>query len=389
MPSSWPMAHANSSRTSSIKLLKGHISIPNWILPINPRISFSDTRRYHDLPSLITAGGMVIVPDPLENVFNSYSISQTEKLWRADPGGVLCYSSNPVIYGLSIYCIFESRLIRISLLDGKVDVILRDPRIIPAEKCAPLLIVQTYFENQDFRETVKLIWGLDSHILTYILENGEEKDVNFISHTAEGYLRTPIAINSNYALFTSKQGKIYKVNVDTGEIVTIEVGDCILSAPCLLEERVYFQAISSRMNRMIFYLDPGNEQPKSAEIPDEQEHDIDYFETFFWYPPVVFGQYVVTSDCFHSKLIRCFGNKSQRASMRNRFFAHQSISIGNELISISDSGLFRWDLPTGKHSILNLTNKPGDRPIPIGFPAVYADKLIIWCEDRLICHSII
>ena len=387
-PSDWPMAHANSARTSSFETLTGRINVPNWSKLI-PKTSFEDPSQFHRLPALIATGGMVIVPNFQENAFDSYSITNGEHLWRTPLDGVLQYASTPVYYALSFYLILEKKLLRISLLDGGVEVVSQSPHIVPAEKCAPLVIVQYSPKNQPYRETAKLIWGLDGRILCYSVENGEGKS-EFLDHSAGDSLRTPVAINPNRILFTSGKGIIYELTLEENEIKEMEVGDYSLSVPCILGGLVYFHGVTDSADRWLFNFNPKNGDINQRRIlPDDSLSDVTEFETSLWYPPVVLGSYAILSDYRRQTLIRWTGNKVQSAKFEtHRFTAHQSAVIKQRIFSLSESGLYSWDLQSRADSMTSLTRKSGDKPKPIGFPAVYANKLLVWCEDRLICQSI-
>ena len=387
-PSDWRMTHANSARTSSFETLTGRINVPNWSRTL-PKISFDDLSQFHRLPALITTGGMVIVPNFRENAFDSYSVTNGELLWRAYLDGVLQYASTPVYYALSFYLILEERLLRISLLDGNVEVILQSPNILPAGKCAPLVIVQPAPDTKTHRETARLIWGLNGRILCYSIENGEGKS-EFLEHSAGDSLRTPVAINPNRILFTSGKGTIYELTLKENEINEIEVGDYSLSVPCVLDELVYFHGVTDSGSRLLFNFNPKNGQIRTAKLLDDSLSDVAEFETSLWYPPLGLGSYATLSNFYHSTLIRWMGIKAQSARLgTHRFIPHQSVVVGQRILSLSESGLYRLDLPSGATSVMSLTRKPDDKPVPIASPAVYANKLLVWCEDRLLCQSIL
>ena len=392
-PSSWPMAHANSSRTSGFEKLTGRIGTPNWSMPIQNDIRFDDTTRYQDLPALLTAGGMAIVPDPMEGSFASYLIAKKECLWRAALGGELRYSSTPVVYGLSLYLVLPGKLIRVSLLDGKTEVIRSDTQIAPADKCSPLSTIQNESNDRSHREIAQLIWGLDGYILCYSLENGEGK-CEFIEHSAGNTLRTPAAVNSDSIIFTSSGGLVYRLLLKEKRIEQIaDLDGYKLSAPCVVDKLVYFQGMAESGERFIFCMDSDDELPKRGEIRTSgaSKSHVNDFEGFMCYPLIGHARCAITSDLHGSAMVRCRGEKCYSTSSSGiRFLPHQAVSVDQHLLAVSDSnvGLSIWH-PIGKKPLTrSLTSRAGDVPEPIGFPAVYANKLLVLCRDRLLCQSI-
>lgn len=387
-PTSWTMAYGNPYKSSSITSAGNiRLNFPNWEKKLDEHIEDEG----YNVPSIITADGLVIVPSLKSNQFYAYHIKDKNIKLRVPYNGKLSYSATPIFHGTSIFFAVEGEIRKASLIDSgtqevETQQVIADNRIVLTDYCPPLI----YKTNTQ----VLAIFGLKKHILIYDLKGKEHRFVEYNLDNNEDSIRMPV-ICHNKLILTSKLGKILTLNFEDDKLSELlpvhHSKDHYFSAPTVVSNKVYFQAIdlSNGHQRKMGVFVPTEDKVEFNNIHEEKVHNIPGFEKILNFPLLTNNSNIIVPSISGALIYISSGGILRPHQIRKgKFFLPYSISVGKRIYSVSKAGISLFDIGGLGDEVLRLTQTMGDNPLPISPPAVYGNKMFILCRDRLICHTI-
>ena len=395
-PSQWDMASANPQRTATLSTDSVDINLGlNSGVVDTPPI---ETRE--NLPRILIIDGLFILPNPKENKFEAYTIVNIENgiclhhQWGIDFNTPLAYGSTPIYHGLHLYSVVSGGIQKTNVISGKTELInntsgMDAAQIEPLSGCAPL--------KCEMNGKPMIVVGVKQGILLFDFANNTSK---YIPHSFFDEEKAPLSptLCGRYVVFTSKQGGMLSLDIDTYPFKrkSLSAENMSFSAPVSLNRLVYFEVLNESGPRTLACFDPNSGRfTKAADIDKEPTQNLDARRALFTHPPLTDGKRLYLSDRFGYVV---YTYDSSKGSLRekqlpdevekHRFIPHQSIVVNNRIYSAHRSGLtvMGTDLNFHVHTHL-LTMTQLTPPEPVAQPISYGGKLYILCKDRLICHD--
>ena len=401
-PAQWSMTSANARRTAtlpktrSVDLLDPNYGFHSWVNDI-PEITINES-----LPGLLAIDGLIVVPNTRDKRLNAYTIAKNSDQSLSLKCSIafdreLTYGSTPIYHGLHLFYVISGRILRQSVFGGEAEPVeinniinnVDTAQIEPVPKSAPLKC------NINGKPT--LIVGLEQGVLLFDLTKNEG---NYIQRKffSENTVMSP-AQCGEYIIFTSLQGQIFTLNVNTIDREQRKpkiYRDISFSAPVSLGKAVYFEALINNGDRSLARFDPSSAKlSKAVGLDTEPEHSLEMRRSHFIHPPLTNGKQVFLSDRY-GKVVYAYDIKNgslpeKRLSIndsRQMFVPHKSVVVNNRIYSAHSSGLTVLEFGLNQNvQSQSLAMGLPTAPSPVARPIRYGDKLFILCKDRLICRD--
>lgn len=392
-PAMWEMASASPQRTAT------HPNVDSQEMLINDFSSWEcGTPNIPDaknLPEPLIVDGHIVLPNPNDKSLNTYTIVKHEKKWTLKPewniksDNLLTYSTTPIYHGLHLYYVMSGAIQKSSVLRGgmspteikNVDI----QEIESAPECAPL--------KCDVDGTPTMIVGLRQGVLLYNLVSGNGEYINHRFFDENSDPMSPVLCD-NYVIFTSKQGAVFSLNLDTKKRLYSPPRKAVFSAPVLVNGKVYFEAIDEKGLRSLVSFDPSSKRmSKAMDMDTVPEDDIQARISLYRYPPLTDGKRLFITDRYAEKLYvydternSNYIRELQYDDDRGSFVPHLSTVTSNRIYSAHTSGLTVIRLTQNfniKHDVLASGTPNISRPVTR--PIQFSNKLFVLCQQHLVC----
>ena len=392
-PSSWEMASANPQRTTT------HLNSYNQKMPINDFSSWDcgvqKIPSEYNLPAPLVIDGHIVLPNPNDKSLNTYTIVKQEKKWTLKTEWninfdiPLTHSTTPIYHGLHLYYVMSGAIQKSSVLKGgmspaeikNIDI----QEIESAPECAPL--------KCDVDGTPTMIVGLRQGVLLYNLVSGNGEYINHRFFDENEDPMSPVLCD-NYVIFTSKQGRIFSLNLDTKKRQYSSPKPVKFSAPVSVNGKIYFEAIDEKGLRSLVSFNPASgKMSKAMDMDTVPKDDIQDHVSLYRYPPVTDGKRLFLIDRFAHNLYvydteesANYTRELKYGESRGRFVPHLSTVANNRIYSAHSSGLTVIRLTQNfsiKHDVL-MSGTP-KTPRPVTRPIQFSNKLFVLCQEHLVC----
>ena len=389
----WSMARRDSQRSSYMpRGAAAFHPVLQWVHQFQQPIPQGN----YDVPSPVLAGDKVVVADVHANQFLALAVADGHLAWASgDLPGALTYSSTPACWRDTLF--FTTGAVLQSLNHRQpgpvVNRLMGRPQIVEVPFCSPLA-TETH-----------LVYGLQGHILVYDCEanNGCFIAIPPRDDGAADAVRAPVVCAQQVFVLTQR-GRLFSFSPeDAAEDlhlvadVPIE-GGCSCSAPCVLDDIIYFELVDAQSRIHLCTYDPRNAGDPWATLgllgqngmPEIGQQNAPQL----CFSPVVCSNGVLTASATQASVhrvqrifavcadapihldIQVGGLKV--ANVSNAF----STVAGSHLISKSGGNMVFWvDLNNPGASGLM---RPPDEVL--AQPVMSADYMFLLCRDGLRCY---
>ena len=392
-PSSWEMASANPQRTAtqpdnsavSLDIKNGFGSWAAGIPEIEPR---------EDLPKLLAIDGLIVIPNTSSNSLDVYPIvkhddnQQLIPRWSIELNTRLTQGSTPIYHGLHLFTVVSGGIQKTNVLDGKTELIningIDASKIEPIPTCAP--------SKLSIGNSPTLVTGLTQGILLLELDTHKANYHENEFFEEENKPLSPVLCGT-YLVFTSIHGKIFTLNIEEKSQPNppLAFKDIYFSAPVTLESSVYFEALNKNGNRAIVRYEPVSDKT-SVVVDFDKDHDLHGRLSYYPHPTLTDGKKLFVADNSGKPIYishtnqNILGNLNTNGSDQHLLITYRSIVVNNCVYSVHQSGLsvYSQDQYTAVSGLV-LAMGWKNNPFPIAPPIQFGNKLIILCQDRLVC----
>ena len=392
-PTQWEMASANPHRTAI------HQNSNNQETLINDFSSWEcgiqNIPNANNLPEPLAVDGHIVLPSPSDNSLHTYTIAKREKKWTLIPvwnikfDMPLTYGTTPIYHGLHLYYVMSGAIQKSSMLKGEMSLAeirnVNIQEIESAPECAPL--------KCDVDGNPTMLVGLRQGILLYnlVTDNGE-----YVKHRFFDENKDPMSpvLCDNCVVFTSKQGGIFSLNLDTKKRLYSAPRNAVFSAPVSVKGKVYFEAIRENGKRELVCFDPHSRKLSTTmNLDTVPTNSIQERVSLYKHPPVTDGRRLFLSDRFSQTLYvydterdSNYTRELQYGDSQGRFVPHLSTVANNKIYSAHIDGLTVIRLTQNfsiKHEVL--ASGAPKAPRPVTRPIQFSNKLFVLCQKHLVC----
>ena len=392
-PTQWEMASANPHRTA---IRQNSYSRETCINDFSSwDCGVQKIPGEYNLPDPLVIDGHIVLPNPIDKSLNTYTIVRQEKKWTLKPEWninfdiPLTHSTTPIYHGLHLYYIMSGAIQKSSVFKGgmspaeirNVDIL----EIESAPECAPL--------KCEVDGTPTMIVGLRQGVLLYNLVSGNGEYINHGFFDENEDPMSPVLCD-NYVIFTSKQGRIFSLNLDTKKRLYSSPKPVKFSAPVTVNGKVYFEAIDEKGLRSLVSFNPSSKKmSKAIDMDTVPKDDIQAHVSLYRYPSVTDGKRLFLIDRFANNLYvydterdSNYTRELKYDDNRGRFVPHLSTVANNRIYSAHASGLTVIRLTQNfsiKHDVL--ASGTPNIPRPVTRPIQFSNKLFVLCQEHLVC----
>ncbi|HAW50599.1 TPA: hypothetical protein DCX16_06595 [bacterium] len=335
-----------------------------------------------NIPSMISAGDILIAPHPSMNSFIG--------VWQNDGTMIkgdfilpdrLSYASSPIYIDPFVFFAVNGCIFRLTITSSLlINPVLEDRMIELIDYCSPVA-----YENL-------VIFGFKRTILIYCLD-GKYTFIDLELSKDDDFLRSSVIFEKK-PVFLSGYGEI--IMVDDGKIKRLNepFSDCLCSAPVLFSERLYFEVVSFDGKRMVASYDILKNSLVMDEIKDEvcsQDH------IHLNFPPVVFKDGIIISGDIGPQLyyIKESGDKLSILPIEldiktGQYTLHQfshilSTILGEKLVGKCPGGFFFFDISTRDGKIEIFKHKTD----VVSQPLIRGDRIFFLTLDGIVGYKVL
>ena len=404
-PAAWEMAYANPQRTAVMPGGESSdVPLADNCGFFSGAVEMPKIETAEGLPGLLAVDGLLIVPNPDAQSLDAYTIAKDpeqqhlSRQWRIPFDAPLTHGCTPIYHGLHLYYVVAGGIHKTSVLNGKSEPVeingVDAAQIQPLPECAPLKC------NVAGKPT--MIVGMQQGVLFVELTSCNGHYIPHAFFNAENNPTSPTLCDA-HVVFTSKQGRIFAINIEKGAFNSVvkSYPSLSFSAPTSLGGSVYFEALhTSSGERSLARYEPRTKRLSRVATLDEVSNVAQRLKLFV-HPPLTDGQRLFLSDRGGQTLyiylsdsdgdaVFSAGKSLPQDNPRTRFVPHRSIAVNNRVYSAHSSGLTIQRLePTHAVSNQSLAMGKPDNPSPVAAPIQYSNKLFILCKDRLVCLNLL
>lgn len=314
-----------------------------------------------DIPSAIIANDMAIVPDSTLQSFVGVRVNDGQAFPSPKIlGGSLSYASTPVyIHPFPVFAL-NGALYQISFGKDKLslNILISDPKIQLINYCTPMAAGEI------------AVFGLKEWILLYKPKSGKTKFVPYRLAREDDNLLSPIQWKEE-AVFLSRFGEIVRIGFNEAELeraklledIGGQLDGNIYSPPCLLQDKIYFESLSSGGLRSL--CEHNLRQDVSLRMAALEEGVCSPNDTHLHFSPIAFQNGVIVSSDLESKLFYIQASypmkvipiniELQKGNLRVYQTSHIFACIlGNSLVGRVRKGFFCLDLLNPQEGMIEI-----------------------------------
>jgi outer membrane protein assembly factor BamB len=395
-PQNWAMAQMNNRRTPALRRI---VQLPdNYGLDTPLPLASghqSDEMPEASLPSMLTADSYLIFPNPhtqclqVQNMVDPDHPKVSEIPFDLQEGS----TQTPVFWGKHLYYARSGGIFSASLLDGNQSALHNEHSIEPTPDCTPILA-----HLMDGEPVIA--FGLSTSILLYgPLRRSIVWHVPHNIHTPD-QLNAPVYFDG-HIVFTTRMGRIFALELATGELREDDHRRCYFSAPVVANAQVCFEVVvHETLDRYVGHYHPNGGapvyHPLTIEAAQEPAKYPEYPADFLPFPPLSDGARLIFTDKFGRELylytVSNFPNKGgvrllRPTDMEGQITPPRSVIVGGNIYATSHFGLTTYNLNTNRTATDPLLVR-GQRDIPIASPICYGDTLFVLCRRHLFSHQL-
>ena len=391
-PANWDMASANPQHTATHP---NSYSQETFIDDFSSWNCGTPTiENTNNLPEPLVVDGHIILPNSSDSSLNAYTIIKRDQKWTLKPEWKikfdipLTYSATPVYHGLHIYYVMSGGLQKTHIFKGEMSSVeIRNvdiQKIESAPECAPV--------KCDVSGNPTMIVGLKQGLLLYDLVSGNGENIKHRFFDENEDPMSPVLCD-NYIIFTSKQGGIFSLNLDTKKRRYGPPKGASFSAPVSVNGKVYFEKIDENGLRSLIRFDPHTGTLSTAmDLDIEPIDSIGARVALYKHPPVTDRRLLFLTDKFKQTLYIYDTDRDSnytrdlQSDGDSRFVPHLSTAANNKIYSAHSYGLTVIE-PTRNYNIRHdvLVSGTSTTPRPVTRPIQYSNKLFVLCKEHLVC----
>ena len=341
-------------------------------------------------PLLVAGGGLIIAPNVDNQSFCAYGVLDGRPKWNFPVGNKLTLAASPVIHRLHFYFLCKDTIYKVSLIDGKME---ENPIKIDSDENG--IAPPTFIEDGD---DLVLLFPLKRSIIIYWPNLDEKRHIEFKMNSND-FITTPVYSGERFYV-TSFKGRFFEFDKNGYSPRTIissgEDSKYRFSTAIVVEDRILFQRvkIDDSDRKLIQYI-PKTDDQQAFSIGKMRVKGEDSYRRNLLYPPLSDGKLVVLSD-LPGRTLYIYRNGSVRSlSLREKKNAEVIQTYfgafgKNKMYCVSQFGLGVMDIETESLNTIKLEKymRSAPLPYPIGIPIIYANRIIIPCQNKIYCRHL-